>query len=401
MQTLLMGLFWTCAFFIVYHHAIYPMMLKWWASRHPLPKAKQVKLYQTDSCAALPSITIVIPAYNEEKWIADKIRNCAVLDYPRDKLEVVVINDGSTDHTLTIAEETIQEAICCDTLFRIIDNEDNQGKVFRLNQHLAGITSDITCISDVSALISIDALKLAAHHFQRSNVGVVNSTYQLLEQDERGESLYWRYQNQVKYSESTFGSTIGAHGALYFIRAELFEALPYNTINDDFIIPMNIVRRGYRAVYEPHMNAVEMESSSTNQDFKRRLRISAGNMQQIIALLPLFAPQHKGTALTFFSGKALRVLTPYLMLTCLITSAILSPTSTLFTSFLLLQVALYGSVAISVLVPKLQSFKLVRAFTYLVVGHTANLIGGLRYLIGLENGAWKRLPQQENEHEKG
>ncbi|WP_338164006.1 glycosyltransferase family 2 protein [Vibrio sp. 10N] len=401
MQTLLMALFWTCAFFIVYHHAIYPMLLKWWASRHPLPKAKQVKLYQTDSCAALPSITIVIPAYNEEKWIADKIRNCAVLDYPRDKLEVVVINDGSTDHTLTIAEETIQEAICCDTLFRIIDNKDNQGKVFRLNQHLAEITSDITCISDVSALISIDALKLAAHHFQRSDVGVVNSTYQLLEQDERGESLYWRYQNQVKYSESTFGSTIGAHGALYFIRAELFEALPYNTINDDFIIPMNIVRRGYRAVYEPHMNAVEMESSSTNQDFKRRLRISAGNMQQIIALLPLFAPQHKGTALTFFSGKALRVLTPYLMLTCLITSAILAPTSTLFTSFLFLQVALYGSVTISVLVPKLQSFKLVRAFTYLVVGHTANLIGGLRYLIGLENGAWKRLPQQENEHEKG
>lgn len=400
MQTLLISLFWISAFFIVYHHAIYPILLKWWASRHPLPKAKRVPLYQLESDAELPSITIVIPAYNEEKWIADKIRNCAVLDYPRDRLEVLIINDGSTDNTITIAEETIQEAICCDTLFRIIDGPDNQGKVCRLNQHLPAVESDITCISDVSTLVSIDALKLAAHHFQERNVGVVNSTYQLLEQDDRAESLYWRYQNQVKYSESTLGSTIGAHGALYFIRAKLFEALPVNAINDDFIIPMNIVRRGYRAVYEPHMNAIEMESSGATQDFKRRLRISAGNMQQIIALLPLFAPQHKGTALTFFSGKGLRVLTPYLMLMCLFTSAVLAPNSALFTGILILQVALYTSVAISVIIPKLQSIKLVRAFTYLVVGHTANLIGGLRYLIGLENGSWKRLPQQESEHEK-
>lgn len=238
MQVLLMGLFWTSAFLIVYHHAIYPLILRWWAKRHPLPEIEDCSatLYRTTDNSELPSITIIIPAYNEAEWIADKIRNCASLDYPRDKLSVVIINDGSTDDTAAIAESTIQEAICSDTLFTIVNHKDNKGKICRLNESLPVVDSAITCISDVSALISIDALKLAATHFEDSKVGVVNSTYQLLDQQERGESLYWRYQNQLKYSESTLGSTIGAHGALYFIRTGLFEALPFNTINDDFII---------------------------------------------------------------------------------------------------------------------------------------------------------------------
>ncbi|WP_234494074.1 glycosyltransferase family 2 protein [Vibrio maritimus] len=403
MQVLLMGLFWTSAFLIVYHHAIYPLILRWWAKRHPLPEIEDCSatLYRTTDNNELPSITIIIPAYNEAEWIADKIRNCASLDYPRDKLSVVIINDGSTDDTAAIAESTIQEAICSDTLFTIVNHKDNKGKICRLNESLPVVDSAITCISDVSALISIDALKLAATHFEDSKVGVVNSTYQLLDQQERGESLYWRYQNQLKYSESTLGSTIGAHGALYFIRTGLFEALPFNTINDDFIIPMNVVRAGHQAVYEPNMNAIEMEPTEAAQDFKRRLRISAGNMQQLLVLLPLFSPQYKGTALTFFSGKGLRVLTPYLMLICLVTSAILATSSTLFLGLLVIQGSIYFTAAASVLVPVLQSVTAIRALTYLVVGHTANLIGGLRYLIGLENGAWKRTPQQENHHEKG
>lgn len=393
MEVVLIGIFILSAFFIVYHHAGYPVILRWWANRHPIITSGAIprgyRCVRRDR--VLPTVTIIIPAYNEAQWIADKVRNCASLDYPRDKLKIVIIDDGSEDSTLNIAESTIQEAICADTHFEIISQQDNTGKVAILNRYIPKVDSDITCISDVSAIISVDALLIASEFFKDQNIGVVNSTYQLLHAGQTGESDYWQYQNNIKYRESTMGSTIGAHGALYFIRTPLFELLPDNTINDDFIIPMRIVRHHYQAAYAPNMNAIEQEPTESVQDFRRRLRISAGNMQQVIMLFDLFSPQYGRTAFTFFSGKGLRLFTPYLMITCLISSLWLAQTNAIFLVLFYSQVAVYVIAAIANYCPPLQKLRLIRLITYLIVGHTANLIGGLRYLFGLENGKWQRL----------
>ncbi|ELB2785228.1 glycosyltransferase family 2 protein [Vibrio alginolyticus] len=383
------------AFLIVYHHVGYPLLLKWLPlKQQDETKAPFVerayKASKTDN--QLPSITVIVPAYNEEQWIAEKIRNLASLDYPRDKLRVVIACDGCTDNTAEIAQATIQEAICSDTLFIINDHQINRGKVALLNEEMRHVSSDITALSDTSALISCDSLLLASQHYQNENVGVVNATYQIMSTDNQGEAAYWRYQSRVKHQESLLGSTIGSHGAFYTFRTHLFEPLEVSTINDDFILPMRIVLRGYSAIYEPNMLALELEQSSDNADFKRRLRISAGNMQQLMQLKQLLLPRYRGTAFAFLSGKVLRLATPYLMIVCFICSLLLAH-NPLFQVILFAQVGIYSIALITYLMPALNTIKPFKLISYIVIGHLANFIGGMKYLLGMENGRWKRVNQ--------
>ncbi|MDW1497262.1 glycosyltransferase family 2 protein [Vibrio sp. YT-19(2023)] len=383
------------AFLIVYHHVGYPLLLKWLPlKRQAETKAPFVerayKASKTDS--QLPSITVIVPAYNEEQWIAEKIRNLASLDYPRDKLRVVIACDGCTDNTAEIAQATIQEAICSDTLFIINDHQINRGKVALLNEEMRHVSSDITALSDTSALISCDSLLLASQHYQNENVGVVNATYQIMSTNNQGEASYWRYQSRVKHQESLLGSTIGSHGAFYTFRTHLFEPLEVSTINDDFILPMRIVLRGYSAIYEPNMLALELEQSSDDADFKRRLRISAGNMQQLMQLKKLLLPRYRGTAFAFLSGKVLRLATPYLMIVCFICSLLLAH-NPLFQVMLSAQVGIYSIALITYLMPALNTIKPFKLISYIVIGHLANFIGGMKYLLGMENGRWKRVNQ--------
>ncbi|HBK5918694.1 TPA: glycosyltransferase family 2 protein [Vibrio alginolyticus] len=381
------------AFLIVYHHVGYPLLLKWLPlKRQAETKAPFVERAYKASKAdnQLPSITVIVPAYNEEQWIAEKIRNLASLDYPRDKLRVVIACDGCTDNTAEIAQATIQEAICSDTLFIINDHQVNRGKVALLNEEMRHVSSDITALSDTSALISCDSLLLASQHYQNENVGVVNATYQIMSTDNQGEAAYWQYQSRVKHQESLLGSTIGSHGAFYTFRTHLFEPLEVSTINDDFILPMRIVLRGYSAIYEPNMLALELEQSSDNADFKRRLRISAGNMQQLMQLKKLLLPRYRGTAFAFLSGKVLRLATPYLMIVCFICSLLLAH-NPLFQVMLSAQVGIYSIALITYLMPALNTIKPFKLISYIVIGHLANFIGGMKYLLGMENGRWKRV----------
>ncbi|UTT84838.1 glycosyltransferase family 2 protein [Vibrio pelagius] len=377
---------------IVYHHAGYPILLRWYAKRHPKqPVHENQRAYKVEAQdCTLPTVTILVPAYNEEAWIADKIRNLASLDYPKDKLKVVIACDGCTDKTVVKAQMAIQEAICSDIYFEIHDHQVNRGKVATVNQEIANIDSDITALSDVSALISLDALLIAGEHFKKPEVGVVNATYQLCPTGNQGEDVYWKYQTAVKECEASFGSSLGSHGAFYLFRTTLFTPLPSNTINDDFILPMQIVKQGYTAEYETRMVALELEETNTKADFKRRLRISAGNMQQAIELFSLFSPKFKGIAFAFFSGKGLRLLTPYLMIVSLVCSFFLRDYF-LFNFLFWAQIAVYTLGIVGYLLPKKLSIKPISLISYLVVGHYANFVGGIRYLIGLENTPWTRV----------
>ncbi|MCV5231120.1 hypothetical protein OFC56_28550, partial [Escherichia coli] len=115
------------------------------------------------------------------------------------------------------------------------------GKVALINEEMKHVTSNITALSDTSALVSCDSLLLASQHYQNEKVGVVNATYQIMRTSNQGEAAYWQYQSRVKHQESLLGSTIGSHGAFYTFRTKLFEPLEAGTINDDFILPMRIV----------------------------------------------------------------------------------------------------------------------------------------------------------------
>ena len=369
---------------IVYSHLIFPLILK------RINKSVKKNNFKKKQLNHYPSITLFIPAYNEEEYIADKIVNLSTLDYPSNKLKIIIYCDGCTDHTALEAQNAINNPFCKDLNINLIQARKNIGKIAVLNNIIPTITSDIVALSDVSALLSMDALLVAAQHFQKKGIGFVGATYDFMNYANAGEETYWRYQRKVKEGESSLGAPIGCHGALYFFRKELFISLKADTVNDDFIIPMNILAQGYKGIYEPEIMALELEETEDNQDFNRRIRIAIGNVQQVFRLFYLLNPQKGGVALNFFSGKALRAFMPIFLILSFVGSYLLSRSensalSLLFTAGFYSQVLLYAT---SIAEPILPKSKIVKSIHYIVSGHFAGLIGLCKYMTGQHQRKW-------------
>ncbi|MGF1725425.1 glycosyltransferase family 2 protein [Photobacterium nomapromontoriensis] len=385
---------------ILYHHLLYPLLLKLWASQAP----KRVRGARSERRANQPAITLIIPAYNEADFISEKIANLGFIDYPANKLRIIIACDGCSDNTAQLALAAAARPENSHLNLDVREFKKNRGKVAVVNQIVTSTDTSWVALSDVSALISIDAFNVVSPHMNTPNIGVICSHYQLLDPGSEGEVAYWKYQNQIKVGEAYTGATLGSHGACYLFRREAFQVLPDDTINDDFVLPMMIVGQGYRAVYESNLHALELEKASLGMDFRRRIRIAAGNLQQVWRLKQLLLPQHGAIAFNFFSGKCLRVLMPYCMLLLLILSVLLSRDSWLWRGILLTQMIVYSSAvwvhfiqggneseALNVglfATLKHRINRVMKLFYYLVVGHVANLVGSLRYMLGFENGRW-------------
>jgi len=378
---------------VIYHHLGYPLILRWINKRRPGKTAQACPRHYTNSKAdnELPTIAVVIPAYNEAQWIAEKIYNLAALDYPSGRLQVIIGCDGCRDDTYPIALQTAAQAQCRHLQIEIINFIENRGKVARINALVADLDCDLVALSDTSALLSIDALLIAAERFKDPQIGVLNGHYRLLSPGSAGEQAYWDYQSQIKASEAALGSSLGAHGAFYLLRRALFEPLAADTINDDFILPMKIVAAGYRAGYENSITALELEKSTDNQDRERRRRIAAGNVQQLLRLKKLLLPHYRGVAFAFISGKGLRVMMPFLMISALLGSLLLAFEHALFLILALLQLGAYSLAAWQIVYNSATSHKHCKLLAYLVSGHIAGLIGTLRYLLRLDKGSWKKI----------
>ncbi len=383
--TLLSGLL------VIYHHIGYPLILRWFRQRARTAEVNVIPRNYTQKSddQTLPAITILIPAYNEQEWIAEKLHNLAVLDYPSEKLLIELACDGCTDNTALIARQVLKEPECQHLNLSIHEFTENRGKVAVINDLMGSISTELVAFSDVSALISVDSLLVAATRFTEQALGVITGHYQLLNPGSGGESAYWHYQSKIKASEAAIGSTLGAHGAFYIFRRSLFSPLPADTINDDFILPMQIVAQGYQSDYERLINTLELEKTTISMDSKRRRRIAAGNFQQLIRLKNMLLPVHRRIAFLFFSGKGLRVLMPFLMITSFVGSLILAENYLFFRLVFALQLFAYLLSGWQ-LIFQHSTNKLCQLLSYLVGGHIASLIGTLSYLSGRERGCWKR-----------
>ncbi len=359
---------------VIYHHAVYPALLK--LGSRLAERSEPVVLPEI-----WPRITIIVPAHNEARWIADKIVNLACLDYPEDQLDIVIACDGCTDETARIARETIA-SLGLEGQIRVCDYKTNRGKLALLNAEIALARIEIIALSDVSALISIDALKLTARHFADPGVGVVAASYMLAKAGTAGEHAYWRFQSRLREEEARIAGAIGASGGFFAIRRGLFSPLPADTINDDFMLPMQIVEKGYSATLDPDIHAVELEPSSLVADWHRRQRIGAGNFQQSLRLWRLLSPKRPSLAFVFLSGKWLRPLQPFAMLAALIGSSILASESLIFFLAFAGQATAYSLALLVQIRPRASWLGLSRKFHYFVVGHAAALVGICRYLIG-------------------
>ena len=268
----------------------------------------------------LPSVSLLVPAYNESRVIERKIRNALALDYPAERLEIVVASDGSTDCTVAIAER-----LADGRRVRVVAYPCNRGKMATLNASVPHLSGDIIAFSDAPALLYPDALRRLVESFADPDVGAVSGCYTVVQAGEvstgASEDLYWKYETSLKELESDLASTLGAHGHLYAIRRELYPYPAPATINDDYVIFVSVLAKGYRAVYDT--SAVVYEEAREMAGFQRRVRIVAGNIQQLREIGPLIRPLRPLPLFFFVSHKLARLVVPLFLLAALIANLFL------------------------------------------------------------------------------
>jgi len=307
-------IFWVSTALILYTFLGYPLLL-WLLQglfRRPVRKGNFE-----------PRVSMLVAAYNEAAVIGEKVRNALTLDYPADRLEVVVASDGSTDRTAEIVTKLIQEERR--DRVRLLNYHENRGKLSVLNDSIPQLKGEIVVFSDASSMLARDALRELVANFADDKVGAASGVYQVLSKDAaklgRQEDLYWKYETYLKIQEAKLGALTGAHGSLYAMRKSLYPFPPLGTINDDFVIPTSVIRHGFRIAYEP--KAVAFEQAEEMEGFRRRIRITAGNVAQLLEIRPLVWPPRPLVLFCFISHKAARLLVPIAMVAALVSNLVL------------------------------------------------------------------------------
>jgi biofilm PGA synthesis N-glycosyltransferase PgaC len=323
------ALFWVSAFLAVYPYLVFPALLVLMRRIMPRPPRK---------APVEPTVSLLVTAYNEEDVIAAKIENSLALDYPADRLEVVIASDGSSDATNAIAAR-----LADGTRVRFVAFPVNRGKLSAMNDVVTQLTGEIVVFSDASAMIAPDSIRVLVSNFADPAVGAVSGAYLVRNTSAAAlgqqEDFYWRFEKALKAAEADVSSTLGAHGSMYAIRRELYPFPERGVINDDFVIPMRIVARGYRAVYEPA--AVAVEEAQEMEGFRRRVRIASGNIQQLGELPRLLMPPRLLPLFFFISHKAMRLLVPPAMIACFVANLFLLG-EPLYTALFVGQLAFYA-----------------------------------------------------------
>ncbi len=377
--------FWISAIVLFYVYIGYPIIILFLSKLIPKPFAKFSDDELSDP-SLLPSISLLIPAYNEERVIEKKIRNVLSMDYPNDKIDIVVASDGSTDRTVEIAKLYSNK-------IKIYAYEEREGKTGLLNKTVPKLTGDIIVFSDTSAMLETNALKKLIAPFKDPSIGSVSGLY-LLEDitstsRAQGEGFYWHYETLLKTHESKFYSILGAHGALYALRKALFRKLPPNAINDDYILPMYGVEQKKRGVYQPEAIAIEELSASVGGEMKRRIRISVGNFQQLFLLRRLLNPFRGRIAFEFISHKLLRSFSFLFMISLLMSNIFI--TSIGFRIFLLFQFIFYLLSWLGYILSQRRKTSVVlTAPFYITMINYAALIGFFKYLFKTQKITWEK-----------
>lgn len=325
-------LFWISAGITVYVYLGYPIVL--WALQAVFRSSPLKQPIE-------PTVSLLVAAYNEAAVIAEKITNSLSIDYPIDKLEIVIASDGSTDATVDIVR-SFAGAECAGRV-RLLNFEINRGKTAMLNDVVPQLCGEIVAFTDASSMVAPDSVRTLVQSFSDSRVGAASGVYRLLKKDQARlgsqEDLYWKYETFLKVQESKLGAFTGAHGSLYAIRRALYPFPSANTINDDFTIPMRILEQGHRVAYEPA--AMAYEEAHEMEGFSRRVRITAGNIEQLREIQGLLWPPRPFVLFCLLSHKTGRLLVPVFMLVAFASNIALRGQSP-YNWLLLGQVLFYG-----------------------------------------------------------
>lgn len=341
----------------------------------------------------LPTVSFIIPCYNERDVVEDKIKNCLALDYPKDKLEIIFITDGSTDGTNMLVAQ--HEGV------KLLHDGIRGGKSAAENRSLKHAIGEIIVFSDANTELPIDALKNIVRHYINPKIGAVSGEKRIAKKEldnasGAGEGIYWKYESFLKRMDVELYSLVGAAGELFSFRKSLFVALETDTVLDDFMLSMRIAGAGHIVTYDPEAYAIETASASVKEELKRKVRICAGGWQAMVRLAYLLNP-FKNFVLWFqyVSHRVLRWSVTPVSLALLIPVNILlvvqSEGLTFFHLALVGQVIFYSSAIVGwVLANKEIKVKVLYVPYYFLIMNYAVIAGFFRYINKSQAAAWER-----------
>jgi len=385
-------LFWLAIFLVFHSYVLFPKILEVLARNK---KQNQIIWDLTDS--DLPGVDILMAVYNEEKVIREKILSLVETNYPLEKINIYIGSDASTDKTDDIIHELIQSYPQI-KLFRY----SRTGKSGIINQLYKESNSDVIVLTDANVFFEIDTIYHLTKHYKNETIGLIGGNIVNPDFKKTGisfqEKKYLERENRIKYLEGIcMGGMIGAFGGCYSLRRELFVEVPEKWLVDDFFIAMQVLRKDKKTINELSAICTEDVSNKISEEFRRKVRISAGNFQNLFTFLDLLSPLKFGIAFCFISHKVLRWITPFLLIGLFIVNLLL-----LSSGYGIYTLTFIGQIAVMLCVLLDRVFKkiglhsrILRFITHFYTMNFALLVGFINYSKGVKTTIWK--PTERNQ----
>jgi biofilm PGA synthesis N-glycosyltransferase PgaC len=379
---------WICLFVVVYTFVGYGFVLFILIRIKRLFKQAKVFNPITD----LPTVSLIIAAYNEADLIAAKIENSLALDYPKDKIQYIFVTDGSTDDTAKIIGEYEE--------ITLLNENIRSGKMAAIKRAIPFVKGEIMVFSDANTFLNETAIKELVKHYQNEQVGAVAGEKRVFipekaDASSAGEGFYWKYESLLKKWDYELYSNVGAAGELFSIRTALYQPVESDTIIDDHMIAMRIAEQGYIIAYEPMAYAMETASANTAEELKRKIRIAAGGIQSILRLKKAANPfNYPLLTFQYLSHRVLRwTITPFLMIVVLLLNImIVAEYDILFYQLLLVAQVLFYSLSLAGLVFEQRNIRIKPFFIpyYFCLMNYAVVAGMIRYARKNQSAAWEK-----------
>lgn len=339
-----------------------------------------------------PTVSIIIPAFNEESVIRDTILNKVEQAYPQDKIEIIVVSDESTDNTDAIVESLISEL---EVKLSLIKQIPRQGKTAGVNKAVEQASGEILVFSDANSMFQLDTLEKLVQTFEQPEVGYVTGQLMYQTVTANGVSLgcssYMQYENFLRRYESEIGSVVGVDGGVDAMRRSIFTTLSADQL-PDFVQPLSVVEQGYRVVYQPQAVMLENALSDSNKEFKMRVRVSLRAMWALWDKKRLFNPARFGVfSIQLFCHKLLRYLAFLPQIIALFSNLLLVDEGPVYQALLIGQILFYALALMGLYLTRKEKSlpKIVYLPYYLNLLNTACFMAFLQFIRGNKIVIWK------------
>ena len=383
-------IFFTSVFLILYTYLFYQLIIRLFS----INKVQNQDIFEYGE--DLPLVSIIIAAHNEEALIRDKIISVFNSNYPKNKIEVLVGSDCSTDNTNKLVGELSNKFLN----LQLIEFKIRSGKISIVNQLVRKAKNDLIIMTDANVLFDKQTIFELVKHFKNSTIGLVDSKMQNIGIKKDGisfqEKTYISSEVSVKQGESLlWGAMMGPFGGCFAFRKNLWGEIPSHFLVDDFYLNMLILEKGFKSINEPKALVFEDVSNNLKDEFNRKIRISTGNFQNLFHFKHLLF-DFSWVAFVFFSHKVLRWFTPFLILIILLILPFLVEKENIYFYFLIGISICFSLVIIDIMLKsvKINSW-ILRFLTHFTLMNCALFIGFLKYSKGVKSSVWE--PTKRNQ----